>query len=168
MKNYLILCIGILCFSASAQTQLEMNEDANDVFKRADKELNKVYQNILVEYKSDAEFIKNLKASQRNWIKFRDSELNMKYPERDYGYYGSMHALCVSEYLEKLTQERINTLRMWLADAEEGFRSGAAHHEVLCCFDGSYAVGARQIHRPVCLQASYHWLSKVRSKSAKL
>lgn len=120
MKQYVFLFFGLLCFSALAQTQLDINDSTEAAFNKADKELNKVYQNILSEYKSDSEFIKNLKASQRIWIKFRDTEVLMKYPERENGYYGSIHSMCVSDYREKLTKDRIKTLKVWLEGVEEG------------------------------------------------
>jgi len=120
MKKLLLLVFGLLCFTINSQTQLDLNDQANASYKKVDKELNTVYQQIMTEYKSDTEFIKNLKATQRIWIKFRDSELLMKYPEREFGYYGSMHSVCVSDYLEELTKARIKTLKQWLDGAEEG------------------------------------------------
>lgn len=120
MKQIFILFFGLFCFSAISQTQLEMNEEAGASYKKADKELNKVYQNILSEYKLDVEFITNLKASQRIWIKFRDAELLMKYPDMGYGYYGSIQPICEFQYLEKLTKERVKTLKVWLEGGEEG------------------------------------------------
>jgi uncharacterized protein YecT (DUF1311 family) len=91
-----------------------------DTYKKTDKKLNEVYQAILKEYKSDTEFIKNLRTSQRIWISFRDAEAKVKYPDREDGYYGSIHPLCVSLYLEELTLDRISTLNLWLKGSEEG------------------------------------------------
>jgi uncharacterized protein YecT (DUF1311 family) len=91
-----------------------------DSYKKTDKKLNEVYQAILKAYKSDTEFIKNLRASQRIWITFRDAEVKVKFPDREDGYYGSIHPLCVSLYLEDLTQDRISTLNLWLKGSEEG------------------------------------------------
>jgi uncharacterized protein YecT (DUF1311 family) len=91
-----------------------------DSYKKTDKKLNEVYQAILKEYKSDTEFIKNLRASQRIWITFRDAEVKVKFPDREDGYYGSIHPLCVSLYLEDLTKDRISTLNLWLKGSEEG------------------------------------------------
>jgi uncharacterized protein YecT (DUF1311 family) len=83
--------LSISCFS---QTQLETNEAGNKKFLKADKELNQVYQKVLNEYKEDIAFIKSLKASQRLWIQFRDAEMKMMYPDRESGYYGSIHPMC--------------------------------------------------------------------------
>src|SRR5690554_7267289 len=104
MKKLLLLVFGLLCFTINSQTQLDLNDQANASYKKVDKELNTVYQQIMTEYKSDTEFIKNLKATQRIWIKFRDSELLMKYPEREFGYYGSMHSMCVSRSEEHTSE----------------------------------------------------------------
>ena len=120
MKTTLTLLFISCFFFAFSQTQADLNKDAYNAFQKADKELNTTYQKILVEYKSDSAFIKNLKASQRIWITFRDAELKVKFPERKPGYYGSIQPMCVSNYMEQLTMERIKTLKVWLDGIEEG------------------------------------------------
>lgn len=97
-----------------------MNATEHKKFLAADKELNKVYQQMLKEYRSDSVFIKNLKKSQRTWIQFREAEMNMMYPERETGYYGSVHPMCWSMYKTELTEERTKKLKKWLAGQEEG------------------------------------------------
>ena len=59
-----------------------MNAELQKSYNNSDKKLNAVYQAVLEEYKNDTIFLEALRLSQRNWIKFRDSELKMKYPER--------------------------------------------------------------------------------------
>ena len=121
MRNFIILLFLCLLTNFSfAQTQLEMNTQAGANYKKADKELNSAYTKILKEYKSDTAFIKNLKASQNIWIKFRDAEMKMKYPDREPGYYGSIQPLCWYNYLEKLTKKRTKELKTWLSGIEEG------------------------------------------------
>ena len=105
---------------AIAQTQLEMNDAENKKLIKADKELNQVYQAILEEYKSDSVFIKTLKTSQRLWVQFRDTEMEMMYPSREPGYYGSIHPMCWSIYKTELTTERTKKLRLWLVGRKEG------------------------------------------------
>jgi uncharacterized protein YecT (DUF1311 family) len=122
-KNMRIQLLIVLCFSylsIFSQSQAEMNEKANEAFKKADKELNEIYKTILTDYKSDTLFIKNLKSSQRIWITFRDTELKVKYPETEAGYYGCVYPMCVSIYLEQLTLDRIKTLKVWIDGIEEG------------------------------------------------
>lgn len=121
MKHVLILSFLLLTFSHSfCQSQLEMNEAEDKKYQKADKELNGIYQKILKEYKQDTAFIRNLKASQKLWIQFRDAEMKVKYPDRPEGYYGSVQPMCWSIYITKLTQERIKTLKLWLNGIEEG------------------------------------------------
>jgi uncharacterized protein YecT (DUF1311 family) len=97
-----------------------MNGAASTAYEKADKELNVLYKEIVAAYRSDTIFLKNLKTSQKIWISFRDAELKMKFPERPCRFYGSIHPVCVSGYLEKLTRERIRTLKEWLDGAIEG------------------------------------------------
>ena len=111
----------IFSFNVISQTQGEMNAEKEKSYKSSDKKLNAVYQAILEEYKNDTIFIEALRLSQRNWIKFRDSELKMKYPERETdGYYGSVYPMCEAIYLNELTKSRIKTLKTWLEGIEEG------------------------------------------------
>lgn len=126
MKTVFLCLIIMICTSAFCQTQLEMNLETVNSFEKADKELNEIYNKILHKYRSDTVFIKNLKVSQRIWITFRDAELNMKFPERGQGWYGSMHPMCVSGYLEKLTRARIKTLTEWLSGVEDGEGCGGS------------------------------------------
>jgi uncharacterized protein YecT (DUF1311 family) len=124
MKQILFALITLLCFAISndtfGQTQLEMNQEEESNYLKADKELNLVYNQILNEYKSDAVFIKNLKNAQRIWIQFRDAEMKSKYPDREQGYYGSIHPMCWSIYKKDLTEERTKKLIVWLTGIEEG------------------------------------------------
>jgi uncharacterized protein YecT (DUF1311 family) len=120
MKYILSLVFCFFCFFGFSQTQAELNTMQYESYKKTDKKLNEVYQAILKAYKSDTEFIKNLRTSQRIWITFREAEVKVKYPEREDGYYGTIHPLCVSLYLEDLTLDRISTLNLWLKGSEEG------------------------------------------------
>lgn len=110
------------CNPSGSATQTEMNQCQEASYRTADEELNRVYQSLLSAYRNDPEFVGKLREAQRAWIRFRDAELAMKYPPRtgQPADYGSMGSFCLSEYLEKMTHERIATLRQWLNGAEEG------------------------------------------------
>lgn len=122
MKRTIILSFFLALSSfVFSQTQAEMNMSSSEKLKKADAELNEVYKKILSDYASDTLFIKKLKIAQRLWIKFRDAEVDMKFPESEKRlYYGSMYPLCVNSYLESLTKERIEKLREWLEPVPEG------------------------------------------------
>ena len=84
MNIFRIFIISItLLFSLNlhSQTQTEMTYAAMQDYKLADTALNEVYNKILIEYKSDKVFIRSLKESQNLWIKFRDAEVKLKFPE---------------------------------------------------------------------------------------
>lgn len=116
----LFMFIGFtLCsFYGNSQTQAEMNEEANKNYKKADKELNNVYNAILREYKADTLFIKNFKKAQRIWVQFRDAQMDAKYPHPNE--YGSIFPTCYYMELQELTNERTKQIRIWLTGIEEG------------------------------------------------
>jgi len=120
MKSVINIVILVLTLNSFGQTQAEMNQEAYDSYNEVDKELNNIYQKILSEYKSDTTFVKSFKNSQRIWIRFRDAELEMKYPKYKELYYGSSHPMCRAFYLKELTEERIEKLKIWLEGIEEG------------------------------------------------
>jgi len=103
---------------AMAQSQTEMNQQATSKFKKQDKELNKVYKQILNEYSSDTVFITNLKSSQKIWIRFRDAEVKMRYPGIDYA--GTSTSMCKAQLMVEITKARIKTLKVWLTGITEG------------------------------------------------
>jgi len=115
MRNLLSVMI---IFTTLLNTVFAQN-DSNQ-YAKAEKEINAVYQKILREYSADKEFIKNLKASQRLWIQFRDAEIKARYPNQTPGYYGSVYPTCVSDLKTQLTNERIKTLQVWLTGIQEG------------------------------------------------
>jgi len=103
---------------AMAQSQTEMNQQATSKFKKQDRELNKIYKQILNEYSADTVFIKNLKSSQKIWIQFRNSEIKMRYPGIDYA--GTATSMCQAQLMEEITKARIKTLKVWLIRITEG------------------------------------------------
>ena len=109
-----LLALLILCFSFNswAQSQAELNDQVYREFQQVDNKLNKVYRQILVKYKEDTLFIRNLKTSERLWIQLRDAEMDAKYPRGED--LGSSYTLCYYSFLIRLTNERIKFLLEWL------------------------------------------------------
>ncbi|HZS08268.1 MAG TPA: lysozyme inhibitor LprI family protein [Blastocatellia bacterium] len=102
------------------QTQGEMNDEACGKYKKADAELNRIYNRILREYANDRIFLRKLKAAQRAWVIFRDAHLESIYPDPDPHTYGSVNPMCRCTVLSELTNERVKTLKAWLDGIEEG------------------------------------------------
>lgn len=120
MLKKLFLLVAFAAAFVCAQTQMELSGDANTDYQNADKELNAVYKKVAKEYKDDAAFIAALKASEKAWIKLRDAQVKMKFPEDEPGYYGSDYPMCVSAYMAELTRARTKELQQWLDGVEEG------------------------------------------------
>lgn len=119
-KIILSIFFSLIINLSFAQTQADLNQEAQKKYKKTEAEINYVYQQILKEYSSDVVFIKNLTTAQRLWIQFRDAEMKAKFPEKSAGYYGSVQPSCWSAYLTELTEERIAKLKIWLTGIEEG------------------------------------------------
>jgi uncharacterized protein YecT (DUF1311 family) len=120
-KNVASDSLIINALEEAAQTQPEINSAAWREYKNADDQLNRVYQNILKEYKYDSLFIQRLKESQRIWITFKEAELAMKFPAENKSYaYGSIYSKCEAMFLKELTEDRTTKLKIWLEGIEEG------------------------------------------------
>ena len=94
-----------------------MNRCAYEAFQKADKELNKVYNELRSKNKKDKLYLKHLKASQKLWLKFLDAELNAIYTCEDENKrmcFGSMYPLMFNSTKTELTQDRIKQLKRYL------------------------------------------------------
>ena len=95
-----------------AKTQIEMNGCASAEATRADKELNKVYAQVLLKSASVPEAAEKAKASQRAWVAYRDAYIEATYPAKDkQTQYGSMYPLDVELLRAKLTQRQTIALQ---------------------------------------------------------
>ena len=101
--------------------QMEMNQCAYDNFRKADNELNRVYQELRAKQKDEKIYLKNLKTSQRAWIKFRDAELETLFScakKNKAICFGSMYGLLLNAEKTELTQQRVEQLKGYLNDLE--------------------------------------------------
>jgi uncharacterized protein YecT (DUF1311 family) len=100
------------------QTQSDLNNSAGKDNANAERELNATYQGILKKYADDPAFIGRLRTAQRAWLKFRDAQLEMRFPPSDLA--GSAEPMCYASYKAELTQARTRELKVWLDGIEEG------------------------------------------------
>ena len=100
---------------SKATNQHDINECASKDFDTADKELNQTYKAILAKYKDDALFLTQLRKAQEAWIKFRDAELDAKFPlapgKNPRVEYGSMYSMCYFSEKAQLTRQRSEQLK---------------------------------------------------------
>ena len=112
--------------------QLELDACAANDEAAADKELNAVYRQILVEYKDEPLFLEKLKAAEELWIKLRDAEVEARFPiadgENPLHAWGSSYPMSFAYYRAELTRERTKHLRIWLDGIEEGDLSAGSVH----------------------------------------
>ncbi|HXB68480.1 MAG TPA: lysozyme inhibitor LprI family protein [Candidatus Acidoferrales bacterium] len=125
-KTIIVFFSAVFLFGSGnptdAQTQSQMTEQACGEFKKADAELNRVYQQILAARAGDAVFVKAFREAQRAWIAFRDAHLKSIYPDpfpREA--YGSANPMCQCGDLQELTAQRTKQLRkLWLEGGVAG------------------------------------------------
>jgi uncharacterized protein YecT (DUF1311 family) len=122
MKTILVLlACCLLSFSGFGQSQAQMNQEADATYRKADQELNRTYQQILKEYRTQTVFLQSLKAAQQRWLQFRDAEMKARYPAANSQLeYGSFFPVCYSNGMEELTKARTKQLRLWLTGIPEG------------------------------------------------
>ena len=110
MNKYFFLFLLIFTFGSSndssAQTQTEMNAIANNDFKKADAELNKVYKELMKDLNEKER--KLLIAAQKNWLNFRDSHCKFEVIEYEGG---SIQPLIYATCLTDCTNKRIEDLK---------------------------------------------------------
>ena len=106
--KFVLLFIIIFLFSKTlfSQTQLELNQNSHDAYKKADSVLNVRYKKLTAKLgNSDAKKI--LIKAQRAWISYRDAHCS--YTESFYEG-GSMQPLVYFDCLLQLTTNRIKEL----------------------------------------------------------
>ena len=122
MKN--LLLVLMCCFasiSSFGQSQAQMNQQADAAYRKADLELNRTYQQIFKEYRTQTVFLQSLKTAQQRWLQFRDAEMKARYPAANSQLeYGSFFPVCYSNGMEELTKARTKQLRLWLTGIPEG------------------------------------------------
>lgn len=143
MKRFVLaacMSLPMGCFAAPGDapncktdgTQSELNACTADEFSAADRELNKVYKQILAEYSDEPVYIDKLKVAQRLWLQLRDAEIAARFPvpagENPRLSWGSSYPMRVDGYRAQLTRERARHLRVWLDGLPEGDLSAGSVH----------------------------------------
>ena len=109
MKNrylYLLIFGLLMCCPVVAQTQLEMNQDAQAEYVKADAELNRTYKQLVVLL--DKKEKQLLVKAQKNWILFRDTHCRFEISTYEGG---SIQPLIWSNCLTECTNVRIADLK---------------------------------------------------------
>jgi uncharacterized protein YecT (DUF1311 family) len=106
-------------YQACAETQASLNADACLDLEHSNAEMKRIQRRIILDHKDEKMFVAAFRKAQQAWMAFRDAQLNAVYPESP-ELYGSANVMCRCFVLNKLTRERIETLKMWLSEEMEG------------------------------------------------
>jgi len=108
----------VLSFVLASSAMAAINPSActSDAYKQADANLNRVYKQVVERMRSDTSRLSAFKASQRQWLKFRDLEVESFTKSSEDG---SIHSVCVCSTLARLERERTAQLEQYLG-GEEG------------------------------------------------
>src|SRR5687767_9891904 len=77
------ICLSLLLSQSMelrAQNQAEMNQEAGEALAAADRQLNKVYRQLVAKHEEDEKFVSELKEAQRAWLKFVEFHLKNLFP----------------------------------------------------------------------------------------
>jgi uncharacterized protein YecT (DUF1311 family) len=100
---------------AKAADQMTLNQCADQSFRRADAELNRLYRQIEGRLKGAPDSAKALVSAQRAWIAFRDAECAFSASDVTGG---SIYPMIYSGCVEGLTRKRIDDLKGYLSCQE--------------------------------------------------
>ena len=119
--KHLIICFFSFLLSNNSFAQTEMNRTSSESYKSSILQLEGTINRILALYSNEQDFIEAFKISNRDWSKYRDAQLKMKFPSANpRSAYGSVFQMCYDGYLEELTRIRIKELRAWSDGGQEG------------------------------------------------
>jgi uncharacterized protein YecT (DUF1311 family) len=108
-------------------SQAEMNEEEGSNYKRAWNRMNIILDSIHILYnqkdvfseeKQNISFFKSLEFSQKNWLAYYESLVELKYPKDELG--GSANLMCETDYRTTLINQRIRDLNLWLMGTPQG------------------------------------------------
>lgn len=114
MRNLrtLLFLLALFSFPALAQSQQEMNQQADHEYQQADKELNRVWKELLP--KLQPETRAKLETAQLQWITFRDAEAQARASIFEGG---SMAPMIYLYSLKRTTEDRTEELKLWWEEA---------------------------------------------------
>ena len=102
--------------TCNGTTQMGMDACASNDYQKADGQLNADYKQVLKLIGDDAASREKFVASQRAWLKFRDTHCDFVGSATEGG---SIHSMIVGQCLATLTQDRVKQLKAF-TDCQEG------------------------------------------------
>lgn len=94
-------------------TQKDINRQVCGKMKKADKDVDDLFNNLVKTYNYDPVFVKYLKETQKAWIEYRNARMQAIYPPEYHDSYGSVITSCQCNAQAKLDEERLADLDQW-------------------------------------------------------
>jgi uncharacterized protein YecT (DUF1311 family) len=99
----------------TAVAQSEINACASEEAKHAQAEMERVLAAIVSKRAGEKSFVRKLNAAQVAWLKYRDAELEARFPsDHPAANYGSVFPTCWRLEYARLFQLRTRALREWI------------------------------------------------------
>lgn len=104
-----------------SQQPQELSDEIRNDMLRVEQQMDSLAGQIRIRYRKDSLFLSKFENSQRMWKKYRDAQIDMKFPATNKQLeYGSNYPVCFSLEKIKITQKRIEDLKMWATGTIEG------------------------------------------------
>ena len=116
MKKLFLITLSTLLFSTC--TQKNAGQDPCDRFDELAIEMQTLYDQILIDYRTDRLFLRRFKESQSKWTGYRNSFIGTLYAGHE-DTYGETHRECRCRELNKLSEYRIAHLRRWVTNPDD-------------------------------------------------
>lgn len=112
------LMLLFLVFAVNAQSQREMTTKACNSSNKAENKMNRIYEQILQEYKEDTVFVEKFKKSQDAWLVYREAQIEAISPTRSEILRGSAYPMCNCMLEEYYISQRIKEFQPWIEGVE--------------------------------------------------
>jgi hypothetical protein len=110
----IVITIILICSAGFSQDNTSLTKSICDDYKELDQFLDSLVIRIEKKYANDSLFLTKLRASQKDWIAFKESQLELKFPHPDKkSKYGENYRMCVCLELIQLLSARIKQLTPW-------------------------------------------------------
>jgi Lysozyme inhibitor LprI len=125
----IIFSLFLTLFVVTAMSaQLDQNRNSCSDYLRLKKEVDDVTKRIQNEYARDKVFLAKFSKAQASWESYRESQLEMIFPEADKSVYGSSYPTCRCNWLVEITNERLDYLVKWVSGTNDGEVCGGSRN----------------------------------------
>ncbi|MBN1523280.1 MAG: DUF1311 domain-containing protein [Spirochaetales bacterium] len=103
----------------SEKSQSEMNQKAQDEYKRAEKNLNRMVKTIIEKYSNNTDVVDNLQKAQDAWKQYREFHMKSIFPGPTY-VWGSAYSMSYYIEMSRVTWLRARELYKWVSPGKAG------------------------------------------------